>query len=203
MKTWDAWWGDIMPHVGGCTLPMLQQELRAAAREFFAFTKAWQVWTDPVLTIDGKSNYDIEIPTDAEIISIDKAEADGRAIRLLNWRALPVPIGDYNDHGGVSSADRLTFDVSGIPQPGKSIRLQITCMPTLTASGLPDDVATQHWDALRAGALSRLLAIPGDFHDQSRAGYYLAVFSADKAAAQYRAYRNNSTTMPRARLKSC
>lgn len=203
MKTWDAWAPYILPNVSQCPVPVMEQELRMAAREFFAQTKDWQAWTDPTLTRTGQRLYDIEAPYLSEVAHVDAAQMDGRQIALLNWRSLGRPVSQAGAHvGAAPTSDLLEFELSADPGDGQSVRLQVTCIPSMTAPGLDDALALRHFDALKDGALARLLMLHDyGFYDPQRAGVAAMRFDKAKGQAQYRAYRNNSTAMPRARPK--
>lgn len=203
MTKWDAFAPVILPHVPSCSIPMMEQELLHAAREYFRETKDWQEWLDPATIVDGTTVYDIDAPIGAEVIHLDGAANGSTPIELINWRARPVPLSVDATRNGVSSSDLVTFEVAGTPPVGQQIRLRATCIPALTSNGLPDEIASRNFDALRNGALSRLMLLKDyGFYNPQMAAVYAGAFAQDKGNGQYRAYRNHSTTMPRRRIKS-
>lgn len=204
MKTWDAWAPSVLPFVPQCSVPMMGQELLMASREFFAFTKDWQEWTDPVASVAGVTQYDIDVPPGAEVVHVDAAQMDSAPIGLLNWRTLGRPVSTASAFiAAAPCGDLLGFEVSGTPGDGQQIQLLVTCIPSMNSLGIPDALATRHWSALSYGALSRLMMLKDfGFFDPQRAAVYGRAFEEAKGREQYRAYRNQSSAMPRARLKT-
>lgn len=204
MHAWEEWASDIIPKVPGCSLPLMVQELRHAARTFFTRTKAWMTWTDPVNTQANVTSYDIDLPPGTELLQIDNAADQYIPVDLLNWRCSRVDLADQVDLAGVYSTDRMTFNLSGDMDAGVPIKLKLVLIPSLTCAGLPDEQATPFWDALTHGALSRLLLFKDfGFYDTELAGVEGGKFEQAIGEQQIRAYRNFSKTMPRARPKWC
>ena len=60
----------ILGDVPGCPDIVAQRAVVAAAKEFCEGSNVWNVLTDPIVLVDGLAGYDLDIPTDAEIVKV-------------------------------------------------------------------------------------------------------------------------------------
>lgn len=86
MATWASFYPRIMVHVPGCSIPLLDQELRIAASTFFDMTRAWSDWLDPITTQAGIAEYDLDAPSGARIVRLERARIDGQDLTILPFR---------------------------------------------------------------------------------------------------------------------
>ncbi len=203
-----ATWADFQPHVlvfvPGCPDPMLEQELRGAAAEFFRRTRAWVQWLDEIATTAGEREYLIALPSGAEIVRIEQATADDRPIEVQIHRLLPadpatVPGADH----ALVSADRRSLTTLRELAASTRLRVQATLMPSLTATGIPDALFEQHLDAIVSGARFRLKRAPGPLSDPPGAQLAFDEFERAVAAKGLAAWRGHTANVPRARPKWC
>lgn len=203
-----AVWSDFHPHalvfVPGCPDPLLEQELRGAAIEFFRRTRAWRQWLDEITTTSGVRQYPIVLPSGSEIVRIEQATADDRPIEVQihhAQRADPATVqsSDY----ALASDDRRTLTILRDVAAGTRLRLQAALMPSLTAAGIPDDLFAQHVDAIVAGARYRLKRMPGPLADGAGAKVALGEFESAIATGALDAWRGDTNNVPRARPKWC
>lgn len=203
-----AVWSDFHPHalvfVPGCPDPLLEQELRGAAIEFFRRTRAWRRWLDEITATAGVRQYPIVLPAGSEIVRIEQATADDRPIEVQihhAQRADPTTVqsSDY----ALASDDRRTLTILRDVAAGTRLRLQAALMPSLTAAGIPDDLFAQHVDAIVAGARYRLKRTPGPLADGAGAKVALGEFESAIATGALDAWRGDTNNVPRARPKWC
>ena len=203
-----AVWSDFHPHalvfVPGCPDPLLEQELRGAAIEFFRRTRAWVQWLAEITTLADDREYSIALPAGSEIVRIEQATADDRPIEVQIHRVQPAdPATVQSSDYALASADRRTLTVLRDVAAGTRLRLQAALMPSLTAAGIPDDLFAQHMDAILAGARYRLKRMPGTLADDAGAKTALGEFERAIATVTLDAWRGHTNNVPRARPKWC
>lgn len=160
---------DFLPWVlvdaPGCPDIVAQRAVVDAAREFCEHTNAWNVLTDPIILIDRSASYDLDVPTDGEIVKVMAVYGPLRPLvakslndlgRIMpNWQsatsALPLY---FNSAGGRTQ-------VTVYPTPLLANRAKVTprvvYKPSLLAATLPDDLVSDCREALVDGALARLM----------------------------------------------
>jgi hypothetical protein len=203
-----AVWSDFHPHalvfVPGCPDPLLEQELRGAAIEFFRRTRAWRQWLDEITTTAGVRQYPIVLPSGSEIVRIEQATADDRPIEVQIHHAQRAdPAAVQSSDYALASDDRRTLTILRDVAAGTRLRLQAALMPSLTAAGIPDDLFAQHVDAIVAGARYRLKRMPGPLADGAGAKVALGEFESAIATGALDAWRGDTNNVPRARPKWC
>ena len=184
---------------------MLEKQTRFAAIEFLRRTRAWVEWLDPVTSIAGLSEYDFDLPADADVARVERATLGGNSVQILSFRDAPHDWTrkDMADQGLVSR-DRKTFRLGNAVAAGLLIQVQVALVPSRLASGLPDDLFERYNAEISAGALSRLLVIPGTpFYATDMAMFKKNEFDAAINALAVDAWRGHTGNTPRARLRLC
>lgn len=205
MAKWSAWGPDVMPHALGASYPLMEQEVRRAAHEFLRRTRAWTEWLAPEKTRPEGAEYEFDVPQGAAVLRIERATLDGRPFAVHAALACPS---DWTEHGldspGLVSADRTTFRIAAGMAPGRAMQVQVSLVPSEKAAGIPDALAHQHHDAIRNGALARLLAVPGQaWTDMNLAAYRTALFEGAIDAATVDVWRSHTRNTPRTRIGWC
>ena len=80
MRTWDAFFADVLPDVLGCPEPTAERHILRAARRFCAETGAWRVDLDPTTTRADTTVYDLELPSGAEAVKILGGTLNGQDV---------------------------------------------------------------------------------------------------------------------------
>lgn len=197
---------EILPYVPGCPDPMVEQELRSAARIFFTRTKAWVQWLDEEYLVANLREYDLSLPAGTEVVRVQRATVDGRPVEVVGWNSLPSDMAIHGAGGTpqlVSSPDRLTLTIGAPGASGSRLQVQAALMPSRSATAIPDHLLSQHADALIDGAKYRLLRVPGPLHKPQEAAEAMALFERAIAACSVDAWRGHTNATPRASPKWC
>jgi hypothetical protein len=202
---WSYFYPKVLPHVIGAPLPLVDLELRTAARTFFDRTRAWRDWSAPITTVDGVRQYPIGNAADTEVVRLERATKDANPLPVDGWMSLyKDPALHANTGDGLSSKTRQTV-ILGTDTPGGAV-LQLLCSlrPSDTAQGLPDHLAAQYDQAIADGALAALRDLDGQtWSNPQAASQRRARFEAAIEAASARVFSSHTNTMPRARLRLC
>lgn len=197
---------DILPYVPGCPDPMLDQEIRQAARMFFARTKAWVQWLEEVFVSGALREYDLDLPTQTEIVRVQRATVDGRPVEVVGWNSLPSDLALHATGGSpqlVSSADRMTVTIGSPGAAGSKLQVQVALMPSQSAASIPDTVLLLHRDAIAEGAKYRLMRVPGPLSKPQEAEQARVLFERAIAASSVDAWRGHTNATPRSSVKWC
>ncbi len=205
MADWSYFHTRVMPRVMGCPVPLANKELRDACFEFFERTRAWRQWLDWFEVADGVFQYDIDVPTGAQVVRLEQATCDGKPIRVEGAFSLPKDPATYGGSANsASSTDRVTLTLSSSVTPGARIQLMASLAPNETATGIPDHLAAQYTDAIVAGALFRLRTIPGTaFANVDGASVDIAKFQSEIGRVAALAWRSHTNEQPRSRPIWC
>lgn len=205
MKAWSSFYPDLLMHVPGCPDPVADQELRRAAREFFRRTRAWAVWLDAVTTAAGARTYDLDLPTDSQVVRIEKATVNGQPIDVLSVTQLDKDIEtDSIDKAGLATIDRETFTVAEGYPDGVSIKVRVSLMPSKQAIGIPEALFSRYSDDIVEGAKRNLMLFTNtSFSNASMAAIAGGTFEAAINSKTVDAWRGGTGKTPRARLRLC
>lgn len=158
MKTWSQFFPDILAEVPGCPDPMLERALLRAAQEFCAGTQAWKLWLDASPTALNVTDYDLELAPNSELLRLERATLDGRAINVITSAELPD---DWLNNRNVSTCvftdDRKTITLLPPPAAGLSLRIEACLKPASNATGVEDFLFDYYADTIAMGALARLM----------------------------------------------
>lgn len=164
MKPWSAFYPYILIYLPGCPYPVVDQALLLASMEFFDKSLAWKGWLDPVQTLAGVNEYDFDIDTgQQEIVQLCAATTDGDDLPLALPGELPADWRTGYDKPGIFTRDRLTFWLTETPvAAGQFVKTEVTLKPSLTATGIPDELFAHHAQAIAFGAAGQVMTIPGE-----------------------------------------
>lgn len=205
MAKWSAFYPHVLVHVPGAPDLTIDQALRTAARDFLRRTRAWVVWLDPVVTATRPgAEYDFELPAEAELYAVERATQGGRPYPVQSFRQResdPAIYGDAQGPGLVSH-DRRTFVLTGGMPAAERVQVQVMLIPSASASGLPDELAYRHMEAIAEGAKARLMLTPNaSFYNPDLAAVSQQRFEQLANHEWTQAYRGHTAEVPRARPK--
>lgn len=204
MAALSALYPDILPYVPGCPDPMLDQEIRRAAREFCHRARPWLTWLSDITTSAGVRSYAIPLPADSEVFRIQKATLDDQEIDVLVYaEQVADPETVAGQYPGLVSRDRQNVTLLRDPAAGQKIKLQAVLAPSPTATTLDDTLVAQFSAAIVEGAKYRLMRVPGPLHKPQSAEEARLLFEIAIGAASHAAHRSQTNTTPRARVKWC
>lgn len=179
MKTWDAFHPYILIDVPGAAVPLVNQKLCLAAREFCERTSAWEEFSDPVAVVEGVE-YDIDIPTGAELVRIvSAAGADGEEIDVVVNDATPRSTKGRGTRFVLTQTEDGTAFKVNAALSGKTITVLMAFKPLLTATSVGDVLAVKYADAIAAKAKAMLQLVPNQpFSDPGSASVNASLFEA-------------------------
>jgi hypothetical protein len=201
---WSDFHSDVAHQVPGCPNPLLDQALCRSAADFFRRTKAWTVWLEPITMAGSLQTYELEAPEETDIVSLQKATLNGHELPLAAFRLLSKnPQCQTMRERALISTDRSTVSVL-MAQPAKT-KLEIQAVITVSqeAKGLPDFHATFYREPIVAGALHRLLRIPGPFYNAQAAKEAFQAYEEALAREQTQSFQGPLGQMPRAAVGWC
>lgn len=204
MALLSALYPDVLPYVPGCPDPMLTQEIRSAAMEFFRRTRAWMTWLDPMVLSSTIREYDLDLPAGSQVFRIEAASLNGRPYPVAGLRALNAdPSYDNNQQAAAVSVDRLSVVLTQAANDGDRLQIRAALTLSKAALSLDDALYDQHKDAIAEGAKYRLMRVPGVLHKPQEAREAKDNFEAAIASASHGAWRGHTNATPRASVLWC
>jgi hypothetical protein len=187
---------EVIPMVPGCPDTLIENHLRAAVIELCERAPVLQAELDPITTIAGLYEYDLEPPTDTVVHKImwvvhDGVEVDPISSSLLEQRK---PGWRDKDARGVPEyylkASQSTVWLVPVPLVGKpsSTIIRAQLKPTHTSDSADDELFSDYRDTIVNGALFRLLRLPSkQWTDFTAARVYGALYNEGVTMADVRA----------------
>jgi hypothetical protein len=189
----NAAFSDFLPEIShliaGCPEPTAINAVRNATIEFCTRTNVWQETQDAVTLTATDFPYTLEALTGATVVTVLDVSVEGRSIdpttidaldkNSYNWRANtgPMPEGYYQPN-----PDEVVLYPA--LSEAKSVVFRVSYAPTRAATGVVDHIYQIHLEAIAAGALARLMAIPMQpWSNPKMALYYSSVFNTAKNSA--------------------
>ncbi len=205
MALWRELHPEVLPYVPGCPDPMLDQEIRSAAIEFFRRTRVWGEWLDPVYAASSLREYDLEVPTGSEVVRIEQATRNGALLEIEGFRSVPTDPAQRAVDGplSITTSDRVTVWLSQGVATGDRVQMRVSLMPSRTSTGIADTLFGQYRDAMADGARHRLLRVPGPLHKPREAEEARLLFEAAIARTSADGWRGHTLVTPRAQPKWC
>ena len=154
MTTWVDLQDALLADIPGCSYATGAAALRNAAREFCRKSLAWRETLAPMELAADIQMHGFALSTELEFIKLTGAKLDGREIDAL----LPHQVGHGNS--GVAVLNTEKFRVYPAPSDGQSIELTVAVSPSMTATGIPNWIASTYSDAIMYGARARLFGAP-------------------------------------------
>ena len=181
----------VMPHLPGCSVPLVNQFIVDAAIQFCEATGAIRQTMDAITLVPDMGVYDFDAPSQQQVVRITRAFLDGREIRLVPLNEAPTP----QDRTGepvflhtISTDSYPEFVLTPAPDKAYSLVLEVASRPTRTATALADDLLTLWLEAITAGAIGAGQRIPAQpFTDPAGAGQRYAEFRSHISRARINA----------------
>lgn len=176
-----------------CPDQVATQALVGAAIEWCRETLGWAEIMDPIILSDGQSTYDLDVPTDAQLVTVTRVWIGDYTLRSVTPDTVSQLIPDWQTAATpqptVYTLSTGSKTISVYPTPanaGRAKMLVRACYaPTLAATSMPDEVGTPIQDALLDGARARLFAQPRKpWSDTQLAGYHRTLFENAKVESR-------------------
>ena len=189
--------------VPGCPDTLIENNIRAAVVELCDKASVYQAELDPVTTVSGLFEYDLEPPSGTSVRKILWATHQGKDLEPTTTTLLEQMLPKWREDSGVPEyfiqQNSATFILAPIPSVtivGSTI-VSAVLRPTHTSTSCDNDVMNDYRDTIINGALFRLLRIPNkDWSDMKGAEVYGELFSRGVDDAERRA-RNADTAIHR------
>lgn len=205
MKTWDYFLRDVLPDVPGCPEPVAEHALLRAAQAFCERTKVWKLWLDPIQTVAGIMDYEIELEQRTELVQLVQATLDGRELDLRPYEILPA---DWRDNQAglgplVATPDRKNIVLLPAPTTEVFLRVEAILRPSNAAEGVEDFLFDLYVEPIALGAKARLMQQPGKpYSNPTEAAACESRFNSAMATLSVKKWRGFSSAMPRSRVKT-
>lgn len=200
----------LLPELPGCTVDMVNFNLRETARQFCQQTSAWRLPFDNVNLVAAQATYDLE-PSEPESEVVRIVELTVNSILLWTetdreqYSQLAIdPKYARNEPPFSLSPDLLEITLIDDEVPSASVTagLQVVgaMKPSQKAASLPDFLLSQYSEALRFGTLSRLLAMGNKpWSDRQLASGYMGEWNKALNFAAYQVQTGNTRAPLRVR----
>lgn len=206
LTTWDKFIPSVTPFVADCPGLVQIDALRKAAHDFCKETAAWSITNDPVSATANVAEYDLDSPSGAVIVALEGVLYNGVALTpktpaqldalLPNWA---VATGTPSYYYRPSSASVVLVAMPEADAADAIVTRVAVAPDALTGTGVDSDISEKYIEAIAAGALARLLVMPGKWANPQMAQVYAGVFRAAKSDARAIAYTANSSAQLRVR----
>lgn len=165
MAKFDYFRKRVLPHVPGCSEPLLDQAILDTAIDFCRDTQVVTMEIDAFETEANTADYDLDVPAGYELEQMVNVWVDGLPISPPSLDVLSMTAFGENPSPGrptaYSQPDEMTLRLYPTPDMAYTITGSVVVRPSTTATTLPDVLEKRWTDPIVAGALMRLLVIPG------------------------------------------
>jgi len=203
--SYEALIPEIAPHLYGCPDMLIENSIRAAVIELCEKAHVYQTELDPLTTVSGIYEYDLEAPSGTSVHKVLWISHHGKDLEPVTSALLEqrLPKWRETDQAGVPSyfIKQSSSVVWLAPTPSTtsaaSTIIRAILKPTHTSKSCDNDVMNDYRDAIVNGALFRLLRIPNrDWTDFKHSQLYGNLFSQALVEAERRS-RNADTGVSR------
>jgi hypothetical protein len=210
-KAWSYWYPDLLTHVSGCPLPVVDHELRRVAQVFFESTRAWRVMLPVTAVVADQQWITVAAGTGLELVRVEDAWYDGKPLGIKTSDTLSAEhSGDWTTHTGTpTDIYQFTPGVVGLyPIPladaDTGLKLHLSVRPSDDATGVDDEMAVKFREQILAGAKGRLMAYPDKpWSKPDTAMVHAMAFDSSIGAANLMASRSYGAARIPARPKWC
>ena len=215
MKTYDAFFPDVLPDVPGCPADIALRAVRQTVIEFCERTLIHQVTQDPLTLRANLSDYDLDAPKEHRVHTIMKVWFKGKPLDPLAPDEINVPDG-YNSRPqagydptkaaprGYTQKDfaQITF----LPIPDQTytsaVTMRVALAPLRDSTQCEDFLFEQWGEFIACGAKARLMLVPGKpYTNPDAAGINQQRYISGVNDARQRASRGNVRSDLRVQLR--
>lgn len=194
---------EVVPHVPGCPLPMVDAAILKAVIDFCIRSRAYRFNPAAITTVAGTADYTIaDLPTGYEIAWLLSAELDDVPLQIAASGVLPL--GWETETGAPSYALRKSATQIGlrvVPDSAGSLLVRLALRPSAAATTYPDELHALYQEGIAAGALARIWAQPKQaWTNMEMVSDARSRFEDAIASAEYRADRGFANAPARTAL---
>jgi hypothetical protein len=201
MALYESLLPEIIPMVPGCPDTLIENNIRAATIELCEKAAVLQAELDPVTTVAGIFEYDLEPPTGTVVHKIMWVVYDGKDLEPISTNLLEQRKPNWRDADNRGSPEYYVktgqslfwmVPVPNVTQASSTI-LRAQLKPTQTSTAADDELISDYRDTIVNGALFRLLRLPSkDWTDLAGAQVYGSLFAQGIVEADRRARHADS-----------
>ena len=203
----------VLPHVPGCTNEMALLEIKNTIIDFCEKSLVLQVDHDPVTTIAGIMDYELEPPRDFLVTKVMKAWFKGQELTPQSIEEIQTP-SVFNQNSGylvnrgdpryILQKDARTFSVYPIPNERvtNALTLRVALKPTRSATTIDDLIFEEYAETIGHGAISRLALSPDKpYTDPRLAAARAGLYQAGLNVARERALKGYVRTSKHVKMR--
>jgi len=194
MKPVSAFFSRVIPYVIGCPEPLAQQAIVDSAIQFCDDSMVLRETLDSQTTINGQSTYELDAPSQQQITRILGVWADGvqlksaaqeTAVSMAHVSTDLLSTGWPAHFYTTRTGSELLLNLWPTPNTPISLDVEVVTRPVRDATDLENDLYDFWMNAIVAGALGRLMAIPNQpFTNIELSMTYLAKASREASKAR-------------------
>lgn len=156
----DEFYPHIMPFAPGCSVPMANQAIITAAREFCERTRLWRCDDSFELTEDCNV---VCAPDGADLYEIEYARFGQQDLESIGFGELNREFPNWKTYGGgmpkwISQVEHDSVIVA--PYSAGTLELGLLLVPSEDAEQLPDFLAKHYRQVIAWGALREIMLVP-------------------------------------------
>lgn len=191
MKPLSDFYPQVQPYISNVPAPTMDLALVTAATSFCQDTKAIHARQPVFSTSYGVQSYTVTPPTDQRVCAARDVWVNGRHLRPWMRDQSPGPddaMGQPTHFYGYQTGSGFAVVLYPTPDDAYDVIVDAAFAPVRSAASLDDNLFELWIDAIRAGALAHLHAIPGQpFSDMNLAANFGMSFMAHTAKAKRKA----------------
>ena len=194
---------DILPLAQGCPDPLIINSIRSTVIELCEKTGVHQVDLDPVATVSGSYEYDLEAPSGYNVHKIVWMSHDGTDLEGSTPTLVEQKYPKWRDTTGTPEVyvkvSLSVFHLVPVPNASKTnaVRLRVQLKPSRTSTSCDAEVVDEFRDTIVNGALFRILRIPSrDWSDPQSSILHSQLYQEGLLNAERRA-RGADSAIPR------
>jgi len=204
MKTYDAFFPDVLPEVPGCPSDVALRAIRHTVIEFCEKSLINQVTQDPITLRANLADYDLDAPTGFRVQKVMRVWFGGQELEPVAPDDIVGPdiynskIGNYTASTAPPKAytQKDFSSVSFLPIPNQtytnSITMRVALVPLRDSTQFDDFLYEQWGEYIACGAKARLMLNPGKpYSNPDSAAVNQARYTTALNDARQRAIRGN------------
>lgn len=202
-KSTSLFFADILPYAPACPDMTIEAAIIAAAIQFCEESKAYQYDMDPISTVAGVGEYDLEPPSGAVVDRIHSVKYNGIGLDPVSMKGMTDRVPKRTTWTSTPKYflknSSTTLLLGPIPAASltNGLEIRLILKPTRTSSSIPDELYDDYYEAILRLALYRILSIPRkDWSDPATARDQFALYQGELLRAKQRARQAEGGSVP-------
>lgn len=167
----------VLPKTPGCSTPLALQAIVDAALTFCQESTAVRTWLSPISTVAGTAEYPLAGTASERVLRVLDVHVDGTLVypmpAVFDAALTPDVSGNPTRYYARQAGEDVQLVLYPTPDKVYSVDVQVSNGPRRTATEVADDLLHLWLEPVVAGAVSRVLMIPGQpFTDPASAAFY-------------------------------